>query len=206
MNLKESFRYKSYLSTLVDSASRYIMDADNGFETTELHLKSKVNPDAEDETVITEVDRPHEVTNVIAFMECIIDETEALCSAINKAKAGCEIDIDALIESNKARRSLNEALNWLTKRKCKTTKGRSYSYKFNEAGDQVTYYYDTQITQQPLFNAIDAKNVLKTHRKYAEEISQKIEIALVTTEVCIDPKFDIVESFDEAVERFVTSR
>lgn len=206
MNLKESFRYKTYLSSLAGTASLYIRDLDHAFETTQLHMRSKVNPDAEDESEIVEVDRPHKVTDVIAFLSCIVDETEALCIAINKAKARCDIDIDAMIESNKARRNMCDALTWVTKQKCTPKKSRAYSYKFNESGDQVTYYYDTQITTQPLFEPADVKAVLATSRKRAEELSRKVELALITTEVGIEPKFDMVESFDEAVERFVAER
>lgn len=49
MNLKEAFRYMNFLDDLINKAMAYLSEDSFVTKTKEVHLKSKVNPDAEDE-------------------------------------------------------------------------------------------------------------------------------------------------------------
>ena len=51
MNLKESYRYANYLDRLLMTADTYLRN--KGFVTTteQNHLRSKANPDAQDEKI-----------------------------------------------------------------------------------------------------------------------------------------------------------
>lgn len=49
MNLKEAFCYMNFLDDLLSEAINYLSQDSFVTNTKEIHLKSKVNPDAEDE-------------------------------------------------------------------------------------------------------------------------------------------------------------
>ena len=49
MNLKEAFRYMNFLDDLLNEAIEFLSEESFVTNTKEIHLKSKVNPDAEDE-------------------------------------------------------------------------------------------------------------------------------------------------------------
>ena len=84
MNLKESYRYANYLDSLLRRAYTYL--GNTGFVTTtvEEHLRSKSNPDVDDETI--EVQKPYDVeftpNQVIDFVVKVLDEKEKLSDAI----------------------------------------------------------------------------------------------------------------------------
>ena len=50
MNLKESFRYQKFLDGLMMNAGSYLQHPYHCLETTKVHLRHAVNPEAEDMT------------------------------------------------------------------------------------------------------------------------------------------------------------
>ena len=57
MNLKESFRHQNYLQNLWAEAVSALTDEKNITKTIQEHLRSKTNPDAEDELIDLSKDR-----------------------------------------------------------------------------------------------------------------------------------------------------
>ena len=96
MNLKESYRYANYLDRLMDTAYEHLSNRRFITTTTQNHLRSKANAEVQDETL--EVPKPYDVdfspNDIIDFVVKVIDEKEALASAIATAKAKTEINID----------------------------------------------------------------------------------------------------------------
>lgn len=80
MNLKESYRYANYLDRLLMTADTYLRN--KGFVTTteQNHLRSKANPDAQDEKIA--VQKPYDVdfkpNDIIDFVVKVINEKEKL--------------------------------------------------------------------------------------------------------------------------------
>ena len=201
MNLKESYRYANYLDSLLRRAYTYL--GNTGFVTTtvEEHLRSKSNPDVDDETI--EVQKPYDVeftpNQVIDFVVKVLDEKEKLSDAIAKAKSTTEINIDNAVAMNKKKQGFVSVLNGIADIKPSETKTTSKSYKFDINGEQKPYVYDVN---RKISIDVDRNNVRKLVKKYlkeTDEISSKLDLIEITTQVDIEPRFDVNDKFEELV-------
>ena len=201
MNLKESYRYANYLDDLLSTAYTYLRN--KGFVTTtiEEHLRSKSNPDVEDETI--EVQKPFDVeflpNDVIDFVVKVIEEKEKLSESIAEAKSTTEINIDNAISMNKKKQGFVSVLNGIADIKPSETKTTSKSYKFDINGEQKPYVYDVNRKTSIDFDRTDVRNLIKKYLKETDEISAKLDLIEITTQVDFVPKWDINEKFEELV-------
>ena len=201
MNLKESYRYANYLDSLLRRAYTYL--GNTGFVTTtvEEHLRSKSNPDVDDETI--EVQKPYDVeftpNQVIDFVVKVLDEKEKLSDAIAKAKSTTEINIDNAVAMNKKKQGFVSVLNGIADIKPSETKTTSKSYKFDINGEQKPYVYDVNRKTSIDFDRTDVRNLIKKYLKETDEISSKLDLIEITTQVDIEPRFDINDKFEELV-------
>ena len=201
MNLKESYRYANYLDSLLRRAYTYL--GNTGFVTTtvEEHLRSKSNPDVDDETI--EVQKPYDVeftpNQVIDFVVKVLDEKEKLSEAIAEAKSTTEINIDNAISMNKKKQGFVSVLNGIADIKPSETKTTSKSYKFDINGEQKPYVYDVNRKTSIDFDRMDVRNLIKKYLKETDEISSKLDLIEITTQVDIEPRFDVNDKFEELV-------
>ena len=201
MNLKESYRYANYLDGLLSTAYTYLRN--KGFVTTtvEEHLRSKSNPDVENETI--EVQKPFDVefspNDVIDFVVKVIEEKEKLSEAIAEAKSTTEINIDNAISMNKKKQGFVSVLNGIADIKPSETKTTSKSYKFDINGEQKPYVYDVNRKTSIDFDRTDVRNLIKKYLKETDEISSKLDLIEITTQVDIEPRFDVNDKFEELV-------
>ena len=201
MNLKESYRYANYLDSLLRRAYTYL--GNTGFVTTtvEEHLRSKSNPDVDDETI--EVQKPYDVeftpNQVIDFVVKVIEEKEKLSEAIAKAKSTTEINIDNAISINKKKQGFVSVLNGIADIKPSETKTTSKSYKFDINGEQKPYVYDVNRKTSIDFDRTDVRKLVKKYLKETDEISSKLDLIEITTQVDIEPRFDVNDKFEELV-------
>ena len=201
MNLKESYRYANYLDSLLRRAYTYL--GNTGFVTTtvEEHLRSKSNPDVDDETI--EVQKPYDVeftpNQVIDFVVKVLDEKEKLSDAIAKAKSTTEINIDNAVAMNKKKQGFVSVLNGIADIKPSETKTTSKSYKFDINGEQKPYVYDVNRKTSIDFDRTDVRNLIKKYLKETDEISTKLDLIEITTQVDIEPRFDVNDKFEELV-------
>ena len=201
MNLKESYRYANYLDSLLRRAYTYL--GNTGFVTTtvEEHLRSKSNPDVDDETI--EVQKPYDVeftpNQVIDFVVKVLDEKEKLSDAIAKAKSTTEINIDNTISMNKKKQGFVSVLNGIADIKPSETKTTSKSYKFDINGEQKPYVYDVNRKTSIDFDRTDVRNLIKKYLKETDDISTKLDLIEITTQVDIEPRFDVNDKFEELV-------
>ena len=201
MNLKESYRYANYLDSLLRRAYTYL--GNTGFVTTtvEEHLRSKSNPDVDDETI--EVQKPYDVeltpNQVIDFVVKVLDEKEKLSEAIAEAKSTTEINIDNAISMNKKKQGFVSVLNGIADIKPSETKTTSKSYKFDINGEQKPYVYDVNRKTSIDFDRTDVRNLIKKYLKETDEISSKLDLIEITTQVDIEPRFDVNDKFEELV-------
>ena len=201
MNLKESYRYANYLDSLLRRAYTYL--GNTGFVTTtvEEHLRSKSNPDVDDETI--EVQKPYDVeftpNQVIDFVVKVLDEKEKLSDAIAKAKSTTEIDIDNAVAMNKKKQQFVGVLNEIADIKPSETKTTGKAYKFDINGEQKPYIYDVNRKTSINFDRNDVRKLVKKYLKETDEISSKLDLIEITTQVDIEPRFDVNDKFEELV-------
>ena len=201
MNLKESYRYANYLDGLLNTAYFYLRN--KGFVTTtvEEHLRKQSNPDVENETI--EVQKPFDVeflpNDVIDFVVKGIEEKEKLSESIAKAKGTTDINIDNAIAMNKKKQGFVSVLNGIADIKPSETKTIAKGYKFDINGEQKPYVYDVNRKTSIDFDRTDVRNLIKKYLKETDEISAKLDLIEITTQVDFVPKWDINEKFEELV-------
>ena len=201
MNLKESYRYANYLDGLLSTAYTYLRN--KGFVTTtvEEHLRKQSNPDVENETI--EVQKPFDVefkpNQVIDFVVKVLNEKDKLSDAIAEAKSTTEINIDNAISMNKKKQVFVSVLNGIADIKPSEIKTTSKSYKFDINGEQKPYVYDVNRKTSIDFNRTDVRNLIKKYLKETDEISAKLDLIEITTQVDFVPAFDVNSKFEELV-------
>jgi hypothetical protein len=203
MILKESFRMQNHLSELSGQALLFLSERDNVMKVKEEHLRSKSNPNAQDETI--EVLRPTEMVpdKVIALYLDILSEREKLSAAISKAKNSADIDIDSAISINKEKQYAIRQFKGLARLKSSesTTAGRDYL--INTEGNQTPYVYTVKAVNTIDFDRESLRGMIKRLQRESDEVSSKIDLINVTLEVDYTPKYDMDESFEDAYEKFV---
>ena len=201
MNLKESYRYANYLDSLLRRAYTYL--GNTGFVTTtvEEHLRSKSNPDVDDETI--EVQKPYDVeftpNQVIDFVVKVLDEKEKLSDAIAKAKSTTEINIDNAVAMNKKKQQFVNVLNTIADIKPSEKIVNGTGYKFNQEGNQVKYFYSIKQITSIDFDRKNIRNLIKKYAKETDDISTKLDLIEVTINVEYEPLFDINDNFEECI-------
>lgn len=203
MNLKESFRYASYLETIASTASENLRIRDHALTTTKIHRKSAVDPDAKD---ITEtVDNGDFVPNndLIRFLQFVITERDKLGKAITAAKNNCGFDIDNAVAVNKMRQGVAANIKRMLSFKSNKTKEPCLGYRFNVAGDQTSYRYDVEVVTEDNFDRKASKTVMTAMLEESDATSAEIDRVLITTNVDFMPHFSVNDSFDDAVEAYL---
>lgn len=209
MNLKEAFRYQNKIQSLIDEAQDILDTTSNITTVKNTYLRHKVMPEAEDETVevVAETEYRDHITDIALYLIYLLDEKEKLFAAIRKAKTASEIDFDGEVSLNSTRQSIAkifEKMNDL-KNSEQTISGGGIGYRFNAEGNQVSYRCDVKKVTTINYdrNVIRAK--LKHLNKTADDISTKLDLCLVTSNVDYDPPFDVNSSFSEAFDLFITN-
>ena len=209
MNLKEAFQAQNKIGELLDYIGRYLSDEDNVMTVTEKHLRSKALAGQQDDSV--DVSRKSEemfdVGKLIGIWQQLMEEKEQLGLAIGKAKAGMDFNLDSAVDANKRRRSFLMTLQRLANRKSshELQKGEGRGYVFNNDGNQTTYCYDIDRIMTIDYDRNKVRAMVKELTRESDEVSIKIDEALLQTQVDYEPKFDLAgeESFiiEELMEK-----
>lgn len=204
MNLKESFRYQSFLDNLMGSAKSSLMMSQHCLKVTKTHKCKSANPDAEDLTEIVECDGVYYPNDdVLRFMELLVAEKEKLTSAIGAAKASIEFNIDAAVETNKFRQSLSNAVKYMLKIAPSKRTMTGTGYKFNNEGNQVPYLYEIDVVSEEAYDKDNAKSVMRRMISEADKTSAEIDAAMINTKVDYKPMFDVNETFEDVMASFI---
>ena len=204
MNLKESFRYQNFLDGLLRCATSSVTNRDHCLTVTKTHLRNKANPDVADVTETVEVEKFFKNDDVLAFMKLLVAEKLLLTQKISEAKASiAEIDLDAAIESNKFRQQVSNAVKTMMRYIPRKTVEQGRDYKFNVEGNQTAYYYDIEVESVEAYDKDAAKDLMRDMIATADTNSTLIDAALINTKVDYEPKFDVNDSFEDAMESFL---
>ncbi len=204
MILKESFRMQNHLSDLSSRVLAFLADRNNVMNVKQEHLRSKSNPNAQDETL--EVQKPSDMIpdKVIDFYLDVLSEREKLTAAITRAKSGAEVDIDAAVALNKEKQSAISHFKTLAQLKSNETVSTGRDYLINAEGNQTPYVYNIKSVNTINFDRNALRGIIKRLQREADEVSSKIDLINVTLEVDYEPKYDLDESFEDSYEKFIS--
>ncbi len=195
MNLKEAFQTQNKIGELMSYINRYLSDADNVMTITEKHLRSKALAGQQDDTVDVsrKADEGFDVGRLLGIWQELMGEKERLGAAIGKAKAGMDFNLDAAVDANKSRRAFLGMLQELANRKSshELQKGEGRGYVFNNDGNQTSYCYDIDRILTIDYDRNKVRAMVKELNRSSDEVSIKIDEALLQTQVDYAPKFDL---------------
>ena len=195
MNLKEAFQAQNKIAELLDYIGRYLSDEDNVMTVTEKHLRSKALAGQQDDSVDVsrKSEEMFEVGKMIGIWQQLMEEKEQLGLAIGKAKAGMAFNLDSAVDANKSRRSFLMTMQRLANRKSshELQKGEGRGYVFNNDGNQTTYCYDIDRIMTIDYDRNQVRAMVKELTRESDEVSIKIDEALLQTKVDYEPKFDL---------------
>ena len=203
MNLKESFRYQNFLDMMMRAASSSIQQRDHCLKVTKTHLRNKANPDASDVTETVEGEVFFANDDVVAFMAWLVQEREKLTTAIGAAKASVGFDIDAAIETNKFRQTVNSSIKSMLRYTPTKRVEQGRDYKFNVEGNQTPYIYEIEVVSEEAYDKTGAKTLMREMISKADEVSAAIDAAMINTKVDYEPVFDVNETFDDVMTDFL---
>lgn len=209
MNLKEAFQAQNKIIELLDYISGYLSVEDNVMTVTEKHLRSKALAGQQDDSVDVsrKSEEMFEVGKLIDIWQQLMNEKEQLGLAIGKAKAGMSFNLDAAVDANKSRRAFLMIMQRLANRKSshELQKGEGRGYVFNNDGNQTTYCYDIDCIKTIDYDRNKVRAMVKELTRVSDEVSIKIDEALLHTQVDYKPKFVLAgeESFiiEELMEK-----
>lgn len=204
MNLKETFRYQNFLDSILGKTTGYLGYSQNVTKTTQNHLRSKANSEAEDEEIDTTKDRQisYPVNTLIDFCSHILSEKQKLGEAINNTKSSCGIDIDNSVAINKKKQEVVRVLSQMGNIKPSESIKRGTAYKFNAEGNQTSYSYDIKEVSVIDFDRNKVKAIAKKLITESDEVSNKLDKIMVDSEVTYTPIYDVNDSFDDVLEQF----
>lgn len=198
MNLKEAFRYQSFITRLSTEASMLLGSNETIISVTEHHMLSEASPELQDK--IVEKQRPvfdPDPAKIIELMEKLIETRGTLTVAIASAKHISYRNLDALLETNKMRKVLASALQTAIKTPLAETEICATSYKFNNEGNQAPFTYKVKRVPMPRIEISQLKAKNSEIRKKADETSNIIDQIMVNTTVDFDPPFDVNSTLEE---------
>ena len=209
MNLKEAFQAQNKIIELLDYISGYLSVEDNVMTVKEKHLRSKALAGQQDDSVDVsrKSEEMFEVGKLIDIWQQLMNEKEQLGLAIGKAKAGMSFNLDAAVDANKSRRAFLMTMQRLANRKSshELQKGEGRGYVFNNDGNQTTYCYDIDCIKTIDYDRNKVRAMVKELTRVSDEVSIKIDEALLHTQVDYEPKFVLAgeESFiiEELMEK-----
>lgn len=204
MTLKDSFQYQNYLEQMLMQVRNDLESSANVMKVTEYHLRSKVRGDAQDETVDATSERDFSCTpnDMVETMMALLNEKISLTKAIGCAKNGW-FDIDAEIAANRTRRQVCGVLQSLSNRKSKELVRSGDALCFNVNGEPVTYSYDVKTVHTIDFDRNKVKDLYRDLMAESQRISNEADDYCLTREVDFAPKFSVVDSLDDIIEKVI---
>lgn len=204
MNLKEAFRYQNFLDRVFTQVASAMIYPDNLLQVTKNHMRSKAISSAEDETEKVEVPELICPKAAVTLALQIIDEREKLTTAIGAAKQslpGELADMDAAIEANKYRQLAAERIRMMLKTKAGKRVEKGTGYTFNSEGNQVSYYYDVEVSTEERFDREKMKSIMQDLLKKSDQVSVQIDEAVVNTKVEYEAPWDVNTSLEDLIAK-----
>jgi len=207
MNLKEAFRFQNKLGALMEEAERILNNEANITKVESTYLRRKVFDGAENETV---VDTPptefaEDITGLVRFLICLMEQREKLSKAIHAAKSALPIDMDSEVGLNAKRQEIARVLKRMADVRNSEVliSGGGTGYRFNQEGNQVVYRCDVKRVTTINFDRKAVKNYAAEMNRRADAVSSELDRCMVNSEVAYEAPFDVNDSFAELFAAFV---
>ena len=203
---ERSVQAQNKIEELFTNLEIYLGVSDNVTVKIEKHLRSKAVKGQEDEKLdVTDYNsKIYDTEKALKFFLSLIDEREKISAAIQAAKAKMEFNLDSAVDVNKKRHA---AIEVLRKMSCLQgdnilKKNGGTGYVFNNEGNQTSYNYDIEVVTKIDYDRNKVRATVEKNQKHADEISNKIDAALINTEVEYVLPFDAHASLMEILEDF----
>lgn len=211
MNLKEAFRFQKKLLALFTQARAILLVDDNVTRVETTYLHKKVIPEAENEVVVKDtpiVYAAGKINEIIDFALYLLDQRAVLGRAIHLAKAGLELGMDLETGLNGLRQALADDCRRLSDLRAseKLVPNGGTGYRFNAEGNQVTYRCDTKVVTTIDFDRNKVRKMAAQLSEQADDVSTRLDVAQVTTQVDYQPPFNVNDSFESVFEQFCETR
>ena len=206
MTLKDSFQYQNYLEKMLTQVRCDLESSVNVMKVTEYHMRSKVREDAQDEVIDATGERDFSCTpnDLINVMMALLDEKIAITKAIGDAKHGW-FELDSEIAANRTRRQVCEVLSTLSSRKPKELMGTGNALCFNVNGEPVSYNYDVKTVKTIDYDRTKVKELYRNLMAESQKISNEADDYCLNCTVNFDPKFSVVDTIDDVIEKVMTA-
>ena len=139
MNLKEAFRYQSFLNRISRYAYARLSNKNIYLNIVRNHKRNESNPEAVDVEEVVEKEFSYGVEELIGFLDDLIYQKRLLCDAIAAAKRSTDFNLDAAIETNKFKQEAADAIKAMIDQKGYNRKDTGRGYKINAEGNQSLY-------------------------------------------------------------------
>ena len=137
--------------------------------------------------------------DVINFIADAIKEKQKISDAIVAAKRNTDIDIDSSISLNKIKQEYIGYLRRLAAMDSSERKTYGTDYKFDVDGKQTSYRYEVIETTTIDFDRNDVRGLAKKLQKECDDISSKLDLIELTTDVEFTPKWDVNDTLEEII-------
>lgn len=209
MNLKEAFRFQNKLQFLMGNAQDILGSSKNITKVQNTLLRRKVMAEAEDETTFEQPTSEYsdQITQVAEFLLFLMTEKEKLGAAIYQAKA--TLDLPAGMDGEVGLNSARQELAGLFRRMAEVRNSETLvqnggtGYRFNNEGNQVSYRCDVKKVVTINFDRNKIRKMCGDLSQKADEISSKLDAALVNTEVAYELPFDVNSTFADVFESYI---
>jgi len=205
MNLKEAFQAQNKIEDLFQTLENYLNDEENVTVTKEKHLRSKSANESDEELDVTKLERKiYDTNEAIKFFLYLIGEREKISAAIRAAKISMAFDLDSAVDVNKKRHAAIEVLRNLRQLKSSGILKKNFGtgYVFNNEGNQTAYKYDVEVVTTIDFDRNKIRTAVENLQRQADEISNKIDSAVINTQVDYQLPFDLHANLSEILEDF----
>ena len=195
MNLKEAFQAQNKINNLLEYITDYLDNESNIMTITEKHLKSKAVSSQQDETIDCDDQKEEDfdINKLVVIYQKLMKEKEKISDSIAKAKEKMDFNLDSAVDLNKSRHSFITTLKYMAGKKSshKLQKAVGKGYIINNDGTPTSYSYDVDKIMTINYDRNKIKNIITEMNQESNQISQKIDKALIETEVDYTPSFDI---------------
>lgn len=207
MNLKEAFRFQNKLSSLMEEVENIIRIPTNITKVQSTLQCSKVVKGTQDivSYAVPATDYAEQITELTSFLMFLLGEKEKLYSEVQKTKATLDIDIDSETAMNAKRQEIAsyfKSMNDIRSSE-KLLVGEGVGYTFNTDGNQVPFKCDLKKVTTINFDRNKIRAYLEKLHKISDSVSEKLDIALVTSNVAYEAPFDVNASLNDIFENFM---
>lgn len=208
MNLKEAFRVQNILNSHIDTAMCHLNSTGDTMKTISTHKISEANPGAEDRVEDSTTKRNHEwnANDMLDILEELFSMKQELTRKIGEAKRKLPLDIDAELAINVCRRKIINGITPLISRQAFESKSSGTSYRINNDGNQVPFYYNIESVTTIDYDRTRVKAMKNRIAADGDAMSDKIEKLMLEAEIDFTLPFHIADNFDEVIDCFLSDR